>query len=102
MTKPGLLPPAAGPVPAQQCYEKDVSPLCHHRSCEPLVAIMLPLNSHAGTWGVVAMQILVTGDRGYIGSVLVPFLRETEHVVDGLDLGLYEGFRSHSQTRRPR
>ena len=37
------------------------------------------------------MKILVTGDRGYIGSVLVPFLREAGHVVDGLDLDLYEG-----------
>jgi nucleoside-diphosphate-sugar epimerase len=70
------------------------------------------------------MQILVTGDRGYIGSVLVPFLREAGHAVDGLDLDLYEGcdlgpgpkdagmrraqdkttsgFRSNSQIRRPR
>ena len=37
------------------------------------------------------MKILVAGDRGYIGSVLVPFLREAGHVVDGLDLDLYEG-----------
>jgi nucleoside-diphosphate-sugar epimerase len=37
------------------------------------------------------MKVLVAGDRGYIGSVLVPFLREAGHVVDGLDLDLYEG-----------
>ena len=37
------------------------------------------------------MKILVAGDRGYIGSVLVPFMREAGHVVDGLDLDLYEG-----------
>jgi nucleoside-diphosphate-sugar epimerase len=37
------------------------------------------------------MKVLVTGDRGYIGTVLVPFLREAGHVVDGLDLDLYEG-----------
>jgi nucleoside-diphosphate-sugar epimerase len=37
------------------------------------------------------MRILVAGDRGYIGAVLVPFLREAGHQVDGLDLGLYEG-----------
>ena len=70
------------------------------------------------------MQILVTGDRGYIGSVLVPFSRETGHVVDGLDLDLHEGrdlgpgpddaglrraqdkstsgFRRNSQIRSPR
>jgi nucleoside-diphosphate-sugar epimerase len=37
------------------------------------------------------MRILVAGDRGYIGTVLVPFLRAAGHQVDGLDLGLYEG-----------
>ena len=37
------------------------------------------------------MKILVAGDRGYIGSVLVPFMREAGHVVDGLDLDLYAG-----------
>jgi nucleoside-diphosphate-sugar epimerase len=37
------------------------------------------------------MRILVAGDRGYIGAVMVPFLRAAGHEVDGLDLGLYEG-----------
>jgi nucleoside-diphosphate-sugar epimerase len=37
------------------------------------------------------MRILVAGDRGYIGAVLVPFLRAAGHHVDGLDSGLYEG-----------
>ena len=37
------------------------------------------------------MRVLVSGDRGYIGTVLVPFLRAAGHEVDGLDLGLYEG-----------
>jgi nucleoside-diphosphate-sugar epimerase len=37
------------------------------------------------------MRVLVTGDRGYIGAVLVPFLRGAGHQVDGLDVGLYEG-----------
>jgi nucleoside-diphosphate-sugar epimerase len=37
------------------------------------------------------MRVLVAGDRGYIGAVLVPFLRAAGHHVDGLDLGLYEG-----------
>ena len=37
------------------------------------------------------MRVLVAGDRGYIGTVLVPFLREAGHQVDGLDVGLYEG-----------
>jgi len=37
------------------------------------------------------MKVLVAGDRGYIGAVLVPFLRGAGHRVDGLDLGLYEG-----------
>jgi nucleoside-diphosphate-sugar epimerase len=37
------------------------------------------------------MKVLVSGDRGYIGAVLVPFLRAAGHQVDGLDVGLYEG-----------
>jgi nucleoside-diphosphate-sugar epimerase len=37
------------------------------------------------------MKILVAGDRGYIGAVLVPFLRSAGHEVGGLDACLYEG-----------
>lgn len=37
------------------------------------------------------MKVLVAGDRGYIGAVLVPFLRAAGHQADGYDLGLYEG-----------
>jgi nucleoside-diphosphate-sugar epimerase len=37
------------------------------------------------------MRVLVAGDRGYIGAVLVPFLRGGGHEVDGFDLDLYEG-----------
>jgi nucleoside-diphosphate-sugar epimerase len=37
------------------------------------------------------MRILVSGDRGYIGAVMVPVLEAAGHEVDGLDLGLYEG-----------
>jgi nucleoside-diphosphate-sugar epimerase len=41
--------------------------------------------------GELTMRVLVAGDRGYIGAVLVPFLRQAGHQVDGLDVGLYEG-----------
>jgi nucleoside-diphosphate-sugar epimerase len=37
------------------------------------------------------MRILVAGDRGYIGAVMTPYLRQAGHTADGLDLGLYEG-----------
>ena len=37
------------------------------------------------------MRVLVAGDRGYIGAVLVPALRAAGHQVDGLDLDLYAG-----------
>jgi nucleoside-diphosphate-sugar epimerase len=37
------------------------------------------------------MRVLVAGDRGYIGAVLVPFLRAAGHEVHGLDAGLNEG-----------
>src|SRR5690242_18112556 len=39
----------------------------------------------------LTMRVLVAGDRGYIGAVMVPLLRGAGHHVDGLDLGLYEG-----------
>jgi nucleoside-diphosphate-sugar epimerase len=37
------------------------------------------------------MRVLVAGDGGYIGAVLVPFFRAAGHQVQGLDLGLYDG-----------
>jgi nucleoside-diphosphate-sugar epimerase len=37
------------------------------------------------------MRVLVTGDRGYIGAVLVPLLMEAGHEVEGLDAGWYDG-----------
>ena len=37
------------------------------------------------------MKVLVAGDRGYIGAILVPFLSAAGHEVHGLDTGLYEG-----------
>ena len=37
------------------------------------------------------MRVLVTGDRGYIGTVLTPFLVRAGHEVVGMDAGWYEG-----------
>ena len=37
------------------------------------------------------MRVLVSGDGGYIGAVLVPFLRAAGHEIHGLDLDLYRG-----------
>jgi nucleoside-diphosphate-sugar epimerase len=37
------------------------------------------------------VKVLVAGDRGYIGAVMVPFLRAAGHEVEGFDAGLYEG-----------
>jgi len=37
------------------------------------------------------MRVLVDGDRGYIGAVLVPYLRARGHEVVGLDVGWYDG-----------
>jgi len=37
------------------------------------------------------MRVLVAGDRGYIGSVMLPLFRSQGHEVVGLDSGLYEG-----------
>lgn len=36
------------------------------------------------------MQVLVTGHRGYIGTVLVPMLQQAGHEVRGLDSDLFE------------
>ena len=37
------------------------------------------------------MKVLVDGDRGYIGAVLVPYLHARGHEVVGLDVGWYDG-----------
>jgi nucleoside-diphosphate-sugar epimerase len=37
------------------------------------------------------VRVLVTGDRGYIGSVLAPYFAERGHDVVGLDADLYRG-----------
>ena len=37
------------------------------------------------------MRVLVDGDRGYLGAVLVPFLQKAGHEVVGLDAGWYDG-----------
>jgi nucleoside-diphosphate-sugar epimerase len=37
------------------------------------------------------MRVLVTGDRGYIGTRLVPLFEEAGHDVVGLDSGLFDG-----------
>lgn len=37
------------------------------------------------------MRVLVDGDRGYIGAVLVPMFQEAGHEVVGLDAGWYDG-----------
>ncbi len=37
------------------------------------------------------MKVLVAGDRGYIGAVLVSVFKSAGHQVSGLDVGLYEG-----------
>ncbi|NHZ70112.1 MAG: NAD-dependent epimerase/dehydratase family protein [Proteobacteria bacterium] len=36
------------------------------------------------------MRVLVTGASGYIGAVMVPYLKEAGHEVSTFDLGLYE------------
>src|SRR5579871_6013603 len=36
------------------------------------------------------MRALLTGHRGYIGTVMAPLFRQSGHDVTGLDSGLYE------------
>jgi nucleoside-diphosphate-sugar epimerase len=37
------------------------------------------------------MRVLIAGDRGYLGAVIVPFLQKSGHEVVGLDVGWYDG-----------
>jgi nucleoside-diphosphate-sugar epimerase len=37
------------------------------------------------------MRVLVDGDRGYIGAILVPLVQAAGHEVVGLDVGWYDG-----------
>jgi nucleoside-diphosphate-sugar epimerase len=37
------------------------------------------------------MRVCVSGDGGYVGGVLVPFLQSAGHEVEGLDAGWYDG-----------
>ncbi|RYV50761.1 NAD-dependent epimerase/dehydratase family protein [Pengzhenrongella frigida] len=37
------------------------------------------------------MRVLVDGDRGYIGAVLVPYLQRAGHEIVGFDVGWYDG-----------
>lgn len=39
----------------------------------------------------MSLRVLITGHRGYIGSVMAPILREAGHSVTGLDSRLYDG-----------
>jgi nucleoside-diphosphate-sugar epimerase len=50
----------------------------------------VPNGSYYSTelWGL--MRILVTGDKGYIGTLLMPMLRTEGHEIWGLDSDLYE------------
>lgn len=45
------------------------------------------------------MRVLVNGDRGYVGAVLVPMLMEAGHEVEGLDAGWYDGCDFGDQPR---
>ena len=78
-----------GRRPLGQGVTIDVSGTCWG---DPMVYGVVGPQSDAMSriWGY-RVRVLVAGDRGYIGTVLVPFLRAAGHQVDGLDLGLYEG-----------
>jgi nucleoside-diphosphate-sugar epimerase len=48
------------------------------------------------------MRVLVTGDTGYIGSVMVPVLEAQGHAVTGLDTGYFDGCLLHESRPAPR
>ena len=45
------------------------------------------------------MRVLAAGDRGYIGAVIVPFIKRAGHEVVGLDAGWYDGCDFESRRR---
>ncbi len=47
-------------------------------------------NMHLSKLEESDMKVLVTGNQGYIGSVMVPVLTNAGHEVSGYDIGLYE------------
>lgn len=47
------------------------------------------------------MRVLITGNDGYIGSVLTPFVREAGHEVRGLDTCLFEGYSLGPESTEP-
>ena len=55
----------------------------------PARLIARGVNRVSGERGV--MRILVAGDRGYLGAVMVPLLRGAGHELVGLDAGWYDG-----------
>ena len=42
----------------------------------------------------LSMRVLVTGYKGYIGSVLIPILLEQGHKIRGIDIDLFSNFDS--------
>ena len=47
------------------------------------------------------MKILITGNTGYIGSVLERFLEERSYEVIGLDCRYYEGSEFYAEDTHP-
>lgn len=73
-----------------------IHPACVFGSGPPLVSVETAggTESDGGGWTNDkgwTMRVLVDGDRGYIGAVLVPFLQAAGHEVVGLDAGWYDG-----------
>jgi nucleoside-diphosphate-sugar epimerase len=46
---------------------------------------------------VTPQNVLLTGDRGYIGSVLAPYLQQRGHRVTGLDIGYFADCLLHPE-----
>src|SRR5712692_9670771 len=53
------------------------------------LGLQLASPAHCQRLGLIHMRVLVTGHKGFIGSVMVPFLRAAGHDIVGMDTDYY-------------
>ena len=62
---------------------------------------MLPPRRSSEFWGTSRIRIFITGDQGYVGSVLAPYLLAQGHEVMGIDSGFHAHALLYQDRRLP-